>query len=200
MRLPSLLSNVAFATVIRNNRSTPYCSMSNSGFCTSISVLSSNMSSFGEGKLALTNSVFVCFVLSFSRRILIRFAMASGFPILEKVDKSSPSLTISPASSNNTVTGNRSIATTSALAILPAVKILLPRRPCPVLASGKSPLADRRRVKNSFGTFTENNPSGSINSLSATLDTSTPVIMSSANAAGVPTTPTVAQVVASFAI
>jgi hypothetical protein len=47
---------------------------------------------------------------------------------------------------------HRSTATTSALAMLPAVKMLDPRLPCPVLLSGKSPFADRRIVKKDLGT------------------------------------------------
>ena len=62
----------------------------------------------------------------------------------------------------------RSIATTSALAISPEVNILDPRRPCPVLALGKSPLADRRNEKNRLGTLITNNPMGSINAFIST--------------------------------
>ncbi len=55
-----------------------------------------------------------------------------------------------------------STAMTSAFAMLPAVNILDPLRPLPVLASGRSPFCVRRRVKNVVGTDKENNGSSNV--------------------------------------
>jgi hypothetical protein len=50
----------------------------------------------------------------------------------------------------------------------PAVKMLDPRRPCPVFSSGKSPFAVRRKAKYDFGMRIEKRPFGSKKSLMTT--------------------------------
>ena len=77
----------------------------------------------------------------------------------------------------------RSTATTSALAIFPAVKMLEPLRPFPVLASGKSPFSVRRSVKNVLGTWIEKKPSGSTKSFISVVASAGVVVVSSAHAA-----------------
>mmetsp|Transcript_7996 Transcript_7996/g.11416 ORF Transcript_7996/g.11416 Transcript_7996/m.11416 type:complete len:173 (+) Transcript_7996:284-802(+) len=99
--------------------------------------------------------------LSLSRRCMMRLAIVDGLPIAGKVDRSP--VGVIPSSSSKTLVGNRSIATTSALAISPAVKMLLPLRPFPVSSSGRSPLTVRRMQKNRLGTLMANNPFGSMN-------------------------------------
>ena len=76
--------------------------------------------------------------------------MAVGSPMDENVDKSP--VAAYPSSSSKLRTGNLSTAMTSAFDMSPAVKMVPPRLPWPVLASGKSPLADRRMAKNRCGT------------------------------------------------
>ena len=89
-RFPSLDSNEALARVIRNSLDTPYCSNRSSGFCTSISVLILNVSTFPSSDTlteSLSMLIFGTPGLSFSRRKLMRFATASGSPISGKVER-----------------------------------------------------------------------------------------------------------------
>eukprot|EP00522_Entomoneis_paludosa_P005027 CAMPEP_0172472410 /NCGR_PEP_ID=MMETSP1065-20121228/68323_1 /TAXON_ID=265537 /ORGANISM="Amphiprora paludosa, Strain CCMP125" /LENGTH=137 /DNA_ID=CAMNT_0013230545 /DNA_START=207 /DNA_END=620 /DNA_ORIENTATION=+ len=105
-KFPSLAVKDALAVVTRKSREMPYCSMSNSGFWTSISERSIKLSSLPSGETRtewVSSTVLLLPGLSFSRRKLIKAATAAGSPMSGKVAKLP--VASMPFSSNKTRVG-----------------------------------------------------------------------------------------------